>query len=142
MVKEYGLILKIDDNYTGFIVNEQKSSDKQYKTNQSVNAVILDVDYEKKIIDLSERLVDQKQQLTKHSESSKAFVELIKDSYMVVSMKGNRTQFGFCLLQKGINDHNMQSEYEKYKVGDEIDVALVPNINDSKSEVLLMTLKS
>lgn len=61
---------------------------------------------------------------------------------MVVSMKGNRTQFGFCLLQKGINDHNMQSEYEKYKVGDEIDVALVPNINDSKSEVLLMTLKS
>lgn len=58
MVKEYGLILKIDDNYTGFIVNEQKSLDKQYKTNQSVNAVILDVDYEKKIIDLSERLFD------------------------------------------------------------------------------------
>jgi hypothetical protein len=31
MVKEYGLILKIDDNFTGFIVNEQKSTDKQYK---------------------------------------------------------------------------------------------------------------
>ena len=28
MVKEYGLILKINDTYTGFVVNEQKASDK------------------------------------------------------------------------------------------------------------------
>lgn len=58
MVKEYGLILKVDETFTGFIVNEQKASDKQYKTQQSVSAVVLDVDYEKKIIDLSERLVE------------------------------------------------------------------------------------
>jgi len=56
MVKEYGLILKIDDTYTGFIVNEQKSSEKVYKFQQAVSAVVLDSDYEKKIIDLSERL--------------------------------------------------------------------------------------
>ena len=58
MVKEYGLILKIDDTFTGFIVNSQKASEKQFKLNQMVNAVVLDVDYEKKIIDLSERLVE------------------------------------------------------------------------------------
>ena len=58
MVKEYGLILKIDDTFTGCIVNSQKASEKQFKLNQLVNAVVLDVDYEKKIIDLSERLVE------------------------------------------------------------------------------------
>jgi hypothetical protein len=36
----------------------------------------------------------------------------------------------------------MQGAYEKYHVGDEIDVALVPNINESKSDLLLMTLKA
>lgn len=35
----------------------------------------------------------------------------------------------------------MQGQYEKYHVGDEIDVMLVPNLNDTKSELLLMTLK-
>lgn len=61
---------------------------------------------------------------------------------MIVSMKGNRTQFGVCLLQKSINDYNFQSAYEKYHVGDEIDVSLVPNTNETKSELLLMTLKA
>lgn len=50
---------------------------------------MLDIDYEKKIIDLSERLADLKQ--APKQQESKAFVELTKDSYMVVSMKGNRT---------------------------------------------------
>jgi len=36
----------------------------------------------------------------------------------------------------------MQSEYGKYHVGDEIDVSLVPNTNETKSELLLMTLKA
>ena len=57
-------------------------------------------------------------------------------------MKSNRAQFGICMLQKGVNDYNMQSEYEKYKVGDEIDVVLVPNINETKSDLFLMTLKA
>ena len=57
-------------------------------------------------------------------------------------MKGNRTQFGICLLQKGVNDYNLAADYEKYKVGDEIDVSLVPNINETKSDLLLMTLKA
>lgn len=60
---------------------------------------------------------------------------------MIVSMKSNRSQFGVCLLQKSINDYNLQNEYEKYHVGDEIDVALVPNTNETKSELLMMTLK-
>lgn len=58
---------------------------------------MLDTDYEKKIIDLSERLTNQK--ISKTSDQvSKAFVELTKDSYMVVSLKNNRSQFGVCLL--------------------------------------------
>ena len=36
----------------------------------------------------------------------------------------------------------MAVDYEKYKVGDEIDVSLVPNINETKSDLLLMTLKA
>lgn len=61
---------------------------------------------------------------------------------MIVSMKGDRSKFGMCVLQKGINDHSMQHEYEKYRVGDEIDVALVPNTNETKNDLLLMTLKA
>ena len=57
----------------------------------------MDVDYEKKIIDLSERLLELKQEKSK-SQETKAFVELTKDSYMIVSMKGDRNTFGVCLL--------------------------------------------
>ena len=57
---------------------------------------MLDVDYEKKIVDLSERLVDIKQTLKQ--QETKAFVELTKDSYMIVSMKGDRSKFGMCVL--------------------------------------------
>jgi hypothetical protein len=46
----------------------------------------LDVDYDKKIIDLSEKLL---------SKSTKTIVELTKDCYMIVSCKG---AFGICLI--------------------------------------------
>lgn len=65
---------------------------------------MLDVDYEKKIIDLSERLLELKQEKSNSktfgnkSQETKAFVELTKDSYMIVSMKGDRNTFGVCLL--------------------------------------------
>jgi ribosomal protein S1 len=55
------LIVQVDSVYTGFIVNEQKASLKaNYKVGQKINAVILDIDFEKKIIDLSEKLHDSK----------------------------------------------------------------------------------
>lgn len=56
LVKDYGLIVKVDDTYTGFVVNEQKASQNTYKVGQKITCVVLDVDNDKKIIDLSERL--------------------------------------------------------------------------------------
>ncbi len=58
---------------------------------------------------------------------------------MVVSMKG---KFGVCLLQQSLNDVKMETAYSKYAVGDEVDVRLVPNTNEVKSDLLLMSLKT
>ena len=73
LVKDYGLILQIETNssteasMTGFIVNDQKANaEKPYKVGETLkDCVILDIDPEKKIVDLSERLAG----------SSKATVE-------------------------------------------------------------------
>ena len=63
LVKDYGLILQIENSgsetaMTGFIVNDQKANaEKTYKVGETLkDCVILDIDPEKKIIDLSERL--------------------------------------------------------------------------------------
>ena len=59
LVKDYGLILSIEDvsgEFTGFMANEQLASSKQYKTGAQLTCVVLDVDTDKKIIELSERL--------------------------------------------------------------------------------------
>ena len=61
MVKDYGLILDIEGStasMTGFIVNEQKlKTDKVYKVGDTIqDCIVLDIDFEKKIVDLSERL--------------------------------------------------------------------------------------
>jgi len=64
-----------------------------------LHAIVLDVDNDKKIIDLSEKLVDAK-------SHSKAVVELTKDTYMVVSQKG---AFGICLLQNTVNDIKIEA---------------------------------
>jgi hypothetical protein len=36
----------------------------------------------------------------------------------------------------------METAYSKYAVGDEVDVRLVPNTNEVKSDLLLMSLKT
>ena len=77
MVKDYGLILEIVDEssqgMTGFIVNEQKlKSDKVYKTGETVlDCIVLDIDFEKQIVDLSERLVNQQLEESKELASKK-----------------------------------------------------------------------
>lgn len=86
---------------------------------------MLDVDNDKQMLDLSERLcsVDKKDK-SKLKENSKAIVEVIKENYMIVSLKQNRTSLAVCLLQQSINDMHMSVEYEKYSVGDEIEIKL------------------
>ena len=88
------------------------------------------------MLDLSERL-DGKSSGKTIKDNGKAFVELTKENYMIISFKQDRGQFGVCLLQNGVNDIQMSQAYEKYSVGDEIDVRLM----GAKSEGgLLLTM--
>jgi ribosomal protein S1 len=95
LVKEYGLILKVSEDYTGFIINEQKKSGKTFKEGASIEGTLLDIDYDRKMLDLSERVIKD---VKAGKDKSKAVVELTKDSYMIVSLKQNRQKFGVCLL--------------------------------------------
>lgn len=45
----------MDATFTGFIVNEQRLKQSGYKVGQSLTVSVLDVDYDKKIIDLTEK---------------------------------------------------------------------------------------
>jgi len=96
LVKEYGLILKVSEQYTGFIINELIKSDKKFKPGASIEATLLDIDCDKKMLDLSERVVIKDTKSVK--DKSKAVVELTKDSYMIVSLKSDRQKFGVVLL--------------------------------------------
>lgn len=134
LVKDYGLILEIvDSEMTGFIVNEQKrKADKTYKVGDTLKeCVILDIDFEKRIVDLSERLStsgDQEESKTakkaKKGDQSfqKAVVELNKEKYLVVSLKSDRSQVGVCILH-GLSPES-ESAYSRYSIGDEIDVKI------------------
>ena len=81
------------------------------------------------MLDLSERL-DGKPLGKQIKDNEKAFVELTKEHYMIVSFKQDRGQFAVCLLQQGINDNNVASAYEKYSVGDEVDVRVMGGKSD------------
>lgn len=110
-MKDYGLIAQLDDcedGLTGFIVNEQKASvDKTYKAGKtSLDCIVLDIDNEKRIVDLSERLftVEEESKVSKKSKDAiwggyqKAVVELNKEKYLVVTLKSDRTRVAVCLL--------------------------------------------
>lgn len=78
LVKDYGLILALEDivdqdgqQLTGFIVNEQKKSARTTKPGQILSCVVLDIDAQKKIVDLSERLVEEEENKTSTSKASK-----------------------------------------------------------------------
>ena len=135
MVKDYGLISEIvGSEMTGFIVNEQKrKADKVYKAGDTlVESVVLDIDFEKRIVDLSERLatpVDEEEskqsKKAKHGDHSfqKSVVELNKEKYLVVSLKNDRSQVGVCILH-GLSAES-ESVYSRYNIGDEIDVKVI-----------------
>jgi len=51
------------------------------------------------MLDLSERLCSvDKSAASKIKENAKAVVEVVKENYMIVSMKADRTQFAVCLI--------------------------------------------
>ena len=134
LVKDYGLILDIvgsSGSMTGFIVNEQKlKQDKSYKVGEKISdLVVLDIDFEKKIVDLSERLTvneESKQAKKKDAQQGgfqKAVVELNKEQYLVVSLKADRSKIGVCVLH-GLSAES-HSIYQRYSIGDEIDVKVI-----------------
>ena len=155
LAKEYGLILDIpnqddeESQLTGFIVNEQKKSSKAYKQGAKVKCIVLDVDAEKKIVDLSERLVAQESADAKaddkksKKEYQKAIVELNKDEYLIISLKNDRSKIGVCLLQS-LSNNLVQTKqvYQKYSLGDEIEVKLVDKKAASEDGFLVTVPKT
>jgi ribosomal protein S1 len=76
------------------------NADKVYKVGQEVECVILDCDTNKAILDLSERLAQtSKSKKTQfNGTNQKAFVELSKDNYLVVTLKADRSKIAACIL--------------------------------------------
>lgn len=90
----------------------------------------MDIDREKQILDLSERLHGhQPAHSSPATKSAKAIVELTKDNYMIVTLADQRNQFGVCLLQSSINGMARREDYDKFFVGEEIKIQVF-----SKSE--------
>lgn len=88
LIKDYGLILALPKypNLTGFIMNEHKAG-KAYKENDKVSCVVLDIDFEKNIVDLSEKPKVSAKTDVKKGQSMKGQVELSKEDYVIVSLK-------------------------------------------------------
>lgn len=136
------------DRMTGFIVNQQKKKiDKLYKAGETiVDSIILDIDYEKKIVELSERLVGQEESKQANAskkapgktEFQKAVVELNKEQYLVVTLKSDRTKVGVCILHSLSADST--SLYQNYGIGDEIDVKVTSSkLNKDRDGLFVLT---
>lgn len=129
LVKDYGLIAAIlgHDGVTGFVVNEQKQSGKQYKVGQEIDCIVLDIDTGKMIADLSERLADPSAKAPKDLSTDKphkAIVELNKEQYLIVTFKKARGQVGVC-IPNDFTQVNKTEIYAKYQVGSELTVNIV-----------------
>lgn len=89
----------------------------------------MDIDFEKEIVDLSEKIAEKsskkaKEQPIKKGSQQKAVVELNKEHYLIVSYKSNPNQFGLVMCQS-FNSDESENPNEKYSIGDEIDVQVI-----------------
>lgn len=91
-----------------------------------MNCVVLDIDFEKELLDLSERLAAEKVSSTqlKVGAQYKATVELNKDDYLLVSFKQNKQRIGVLMLQS-LNNDQVPHPNAKYNMGDEVDVKVI-----------------
>lgn len=128
LAKEYGNIVSCEKypNLTGFAVTEHLIPNKTYKEGQKMSCIVLDIDFEKELLDLSERLASEKASSTKVKVGAtyKVTVELNKDDYLLVSFKQNKQSIGVLMLQ-GLNDDQVPHPNSKYHMGDEVDVKVV-----------------
>jgi len=130
LVKDYGVIVKVLDQEevtTGFIINTQTTS-KKIKPGQKIRCRVLDVDPIKKMADLSEKLGEVKtsKRDVKVGEEFKAIVELNKESFVILSLKSDKSKIGFCILHNfnrdDVDDKNPQ-------IGDEMEVRVAGKRN-------------
>lgn len=91
---------------------------------------VLDIDPVKRIVDLSERLALASGQKTssKDFEAGRrctANIELNKESYIIVSVKGPNKNYGIgiCLLQN-FNEDDQTSPYSNVQIGENVDVKI------------------
>jgi hypothetical protein len=129
-VKDYGLICKVDDQWTGFIVNEHLTQKrKHYKPDTQLTAYLLDVDNDKKIIDLCEQLPEPK----------KPQILLSKQHYVLTRQQQT---FGVSLFQH-VNDHSAGDANSAKPINSPLtDVRSVPCTNANKKHLDLLVLKS
>jgi ribosomal protein S1 len=88
----------------------------------------MDIDFEKEILDLSERLAETKPApaQVKVGHQYRVTVELNKEDYLLVSFKQSKTCIGLLMMQS-FNDDHLPSPNEKHQIGDEIEVRVIQN---------------
>lgn len=91
-----------------------------------MSCIVLDIDFEKELLDLSERLASEKASSTQLKVGSqyKVTVELNKDDYLLVSFKQNKQRIGVLMMQS-LNNDQVPHPNAKYNMGDEIDVKVI-----------------
>ena len=106
-------------------MNDQKK-DKKYKQGQAIKCRVLDIDPVKNIADLSEKLIDVKSKTASIEKGAKvkAIIELNKESYLIVSIKSNRSKIGFCMLTN-FNSDQTSNPHVGLQIGEEIEVEVV-----------------
>jgi translation initiation factor 2 alpha subunit (eIF-2alpha) len=62
LAKDYGNIVACEKypNLTGFVLSEHLIPSKEYKESQKMSCIVMDIDFEKELLDLSERLASEK----------------------------------------------------------------------------------
>lgn len=71
-----------------------------------LNCLVLDIDFEKEILDLSEKLAEKttSNQTIKIGNQYKVTVELNKEDYLLVSFKQSKQSIGLLMMQNLNND--------------------------------------
>lgn len=71
-----------------------------------LNCLVLDIDFEKEILDLSEKLSEKttSNQTIKVGNQYKVTVELNKEDYLLVSFKQSKQSIGLLMMQNLNND--------------------------------------
>lgn len=129
LAKDYGNIVSVEKypGLTGFILSEHLTNKKEYKEGSKVSCIVLDLDFEKEILDLSERLGEKQAGhavTIKVGHQYKAVVELNKEDYLLVSFKQSKTSIGLLMMQS-LNNDQVPHPNEKFQIGDEIDVNVI-----------------